>query len=93
MVMTMMQDNDMFGDGSFVSGALGNLVLLTKVNGFPEMGKIMMMRMTMMMKVLIIVIDNYFDIHVDADADNYFFLTMQMKIEMWMLMICFLLFS
>ena len=68
MVMRMMQDNDMFGDGSFVSGALGNLVLLTKVNGFPEMGKIMMIRMTMMMKVLIIVIDNNFDIHVVVDV-------------------------
>ena len=26
----------MFGDGSFVSEALGNSVPLTKVNGFPE---------------------------------------------------------
>ena len=81
MTMTVMQDNDMFGDGSFVSGALGNLVLLTKVNGFPEMGKTMMMRMTMMMKVLIIVIDNYFDIHVVIDVE-IIFLTLQMKIDM-----------
>ena len=73
LVMTMMQDNDWFGDGSFVSGALGNLVLLTKVNGFPEMGKVMMMRMTVIMKILIIVMHNFFAIHADADAENNFF--------------------
>ena len=39
MVVMVLVDNDMFGDGSFVSGALGNSVPLTKVNGFPEMRK------------------------------------------------------
>ena len=52
MVVMVLVDNDMFGDGSFVSGALGNsALLLTKVNGFTEMRKnvLMMMIMTMIM--------------------------------------------
>ena len=55
MVVMVLVDNDMFGDGSFVSGALGNsALLLTKVNGFPEMRKnvpkmMITMRMTMIM--------------------------------------------
>ena len=47
-VVMVLVDNDMFGDGSFVSGALGNsALLLTKVNGFPDMRKNVMMIMIM----------------------------------------------
>ena len=47
-MVLVLVDNDMFGDGSFVSGALGNsALLLTKVNGFPDMRKNGMMIMIM----------------------------------------------
>ena len=53
MVVMVLVDNDMFGDGSFVSGALGNsALLLTKVNGFPEMRKNVLMMMIMIMTMI-----------------------------------------
>ena len=53
MVVMVLVDNDMFGDGSFVSGALGNsALLLTKVNGFPEMRKNVLLMMIMIMTII-----------------------------------------